>query len=527
MKLPIAAFLLLGCDGSLTLPEPAPPPPAVHKLVNGPLGLVGRTTTGCSSGVAKPGISADVWCAFYRAGGQGGTELWVLNVSKAAARPVACDGASPECLRLTTNLWTGDPLFNAAHPGIHGFEGDTLIIYADASVSGANDAYRGALKVWRPGWTTARTMTSPQGYLCHGNAYAPVAHCLDNVVEKEKNYELDLLAGSLAGSAPGPLQKADHIATLGAKGQIMWSAAFSPDGAWFLYSSPSEAGDTEVLRLAPATDGGVGPPREIRRGASRWLVAPDSKKLYFLDGYNYVDTAPAGALTMVDFPAIAGAAVLQPNVALYTPLGGVGEPDRGLGYLQDVSKGDGTFRILRDRAQPAGAVTIESGVNEFLISPDLRYTFVAKPNTAAGPTSLVVSNEGKGSCVLMEGRPIYSQAFAPDAAALYWAQDSDSGFTIEGWYAPLDGCVDRRRRFSEDLAYLAPTKSGLVYADSDPDRQTMTLKFAPLVGGALDSGGVVVVQERIDLSIARGGARFVVFTVSRGDATGLYAYGPL
>src|SRR5205814_2838677 len=274
MKSCVAVILLLGCDGALAPPEPPAPPPMVHQLVSGAVGLVGRTGTGCSSGLARPGFSADVWCAFYRAGAQAGTELWVLNVSRAAQHAVACDGKSGDCLRLTTNLWTGDPLFNASHPSIHGFEGDTLIIYADASVTGANDPYRGALEGWRPGWTSARTLTSPMGYLCHGNAYAPVAHCLDNVVQKGKDFELDLLAGSLAGAAPGPLQQAGHIHTLGSKGQIMWSAGFSPDGAWFLYSSPADGEDTEVLRLAPTTDGGVGPAREIRRGAAKWQVAP-------------------------------------------------------------------------------------------------------------------------------------------------------------------------------------------------------------------------------------------------------------
>jgi hypothetical protein len=526
MKYLVAVILLLGCDGTLQPPAPPAPPPAVHRLVSGMVGLVGRTTTGCSSGVARPGVPADVWCAFYRAGAQAGTELWVLDVSRAAGKPVACDGTSPECLRLTTNLWTGDPLFNASHPTIHGFEGDTLIIYADASVMSADDPYQGALKGWRPGWPATRTLTSPAGYLCHGNPSSAVAHCLDSVEQKDKNYELDLLAGSLAGTTTGPLQKAAHIRTLGSKGQLMWGASFSPDGAWFLYSSPADGEDTEVLRLAPTTDGAVGPAREIRRGASRWQVSPDGKKLYFLDGYNYIDTEPAGSLTMLDFPALGGAAILQTNVGSYAPLGSTGEPDRGLGFLADVTKGNGTFRILRDRTQPAGAVTIESGVNEFLVSPDLRYTFVAKPNADSGPTSLVVSNDGRGSCVVQDGRSVYSQAFAPDGSALYWAQDADNGFDIEGWYAPSDRCDDRRR-FSANLAYLAAVNGGLVYAEGDPDLQSMTLKFAALDQGILAGDGGVVVQPGIDLALARGGQRFVVFTVSKGDDPGLYAYGPL
>ena len=526
MKLLAVVVLLLGCDGGLTPPELPAPPATVQRLVPGALGLVGRTTSGCSTGIAKPGIGADVWCAFYRAGAQTGTELWVLNVSRAAARPVACDGSSPDCLRLTTNLWTGDPLFNASHPTIHGFEGDTLIIYADASVAGVNDPYQGALKGWRPGWAAARTLTSPNGYLCHGNPSASVAHCLDNVQQKGKNYELDLLAGSLAGASTGPLQKVAHIGTLGSRGQLMWGASFSPDGAWFLYSSPADGEDTEVLRMAPTTDGGVGPSMEVRRGASRWQVAPDGKKLYLLDGYNYVDNAPAGSLTMLDFPGLGGPAVLQPNVGSYAPLGTPGATEQGLAFLQDINKGNGTFRILRDRAQPAAAITVESGVNEFLVSPDLRFTFLAKPNPPNAPTSMVASNQGRGSCVLQDGRAVYSQVFAPDGSVIYWAQDADNGFDIEGWYAPSDRC-DERRRFSGNLAFLSAVRGGLVYAEGDPDLQSMTLRFIPLDGAVLAEDRAIVVQPGIDLALARGGQRFVMFTMSKGEAPGLYAYGPL
>src|SRR6187551_2180500 len=134
MKFLVAVICVLGCNGTLQPPEPPPPPPALHQIVAGPVGLVGRTTTGFSSGVATTGGTADVWCAFYRTRAQGGTELWAVNVSRAASKPVACDASNPDCVLLTTNLWTGDPLFNASHPTIHGFEGDTLIIYADASV---------------------------------------------------------------------------------------------------------------------------------------------------------------------------------------------------------------------------------------------------------------------------------------------------------------------------------------------------------------------------------------------------------
>lgn len=523
-----ALLLLLCCNGALPEPLPELQPPTVRRLVPGVVGLVGHTTTGCSTGIGQAGKEADVWCAFYRTV-MPGTELWVVNVSRASARPATCDGSNPDCLRLTTNLWTGDPLYNfIAHPGIHGFDGDTLIIYADAMSADPDTPYRGAIKGWRPGWSAARPLTSNQGYLCRGSPYAAAAYCLDNVVDSKTNFELDLRAGSLAGMAPGPLGLVGRIRTFGSNGQAMWGAAFSPDGAWFLHSAPADGEDTEVLRLSPTTDGGVGPAMELRRGASRWQMAPDGKKLYFLDAYNYAQSTPGGVLTMADFPALTDVQILQSNVGLYAPLGGADEPDRGLAFLQDVAKGDGTFRIQRDRTQPTGATTVEVGVNDFLLSPDLRFTFVSKPNATNGSTTLVAGNDGQGSCLLAERRLIYSQAFSLDSTTIFWAQDSPSGFgdISEGWYAPADRCAEGRR-FSADVAYLAPARGGLYYAENDMGRLTMTLRYVPLREGVLVEDETVLIKPGADVSVTRAGPRFLVFTVSKGADPGLYSYGPL
>ena len=55
----------------------------------------------------------------------------------------------------------------------------------------------------------------------------------------------------------------------------------------------------------------------------------------------------------------------------------------------------------------------------------------------------------------------------------------------------------------------------------------MTLRFIPLDGAVLAEDRAIVVQPGIDLALARGGQRFVMFTMSKGEAPGLYAYGPL
>lgn len=525
--LAVVTVSLLGCDGTIQPPEPPLPPAQLYRLVAGPLGLVGRTTTTCSHGTGKS-ASADVWCAFHRSTAQG-TDLWVLNVSQAVKGGVTCDGGSPHCLRLTATLWTGGPVRSQAHPGIHGFEGDTLFIYADARTTRHDDSYRGPIQAWRPGWPRPRAVSTSEGFLCHGSVSAATAYCLDGVVATSGNFELDVLAGSLAGMSTGALASAGRIRALGSEGQLMWGATLSPDGQYLLLSSPADGQDVEVLRSARLTDGGLAAPTEVLRGIARWRLAPDGKKLYYLKDFNY-DTNPSGTLTMADFPSVANPIELQAKVGLYAPLGGdFGEPDRGLGYLQDIAGGGGTFRILRDRNQPAQALTLDTGVNEFLVSPDLRHTYLGKVTSDTGPMGLLARNDGGGLCTVntRDGTAVYLMAFSPDSSSFYWAQDAEVGFQIDGFYAGTDGCANPRR-FSTNLAYLAPFRGGLLYADSDPDRQTMTLRRADLVEGVLQPEGGTVVRAQIDNTIARAG-RYHVFTVSRGDENeeGLYAFGPL
>jgi hypothetical protein len=522
MKYLVAVVLLLGCDGSLD--KGVSGPPRTVRMSAEPVTLVGRTRTSCSTGVAKPGIDGDLWCAFARSAGAA-TELWVLDVTQASRATVPCDGTNPRCLRLSSTLWTGTPLFSAAFPEIDGFEGDTLFIYADATSTGLDASYQGPIRAWRPGWPAARTMTSGDGFICHGHPVAAVAYCIDGVQTVNEAPEFDLRAGAI-GTTAGPLASVGRIRALGAQQQLMWGAGFSPDGKYFLYSSPDDK-DAEVLRVTRTKDGGTEPPTAVVPNVARWSISPDGNKLYYLSTYNYADTEPSGTLMMLDFPGAGGApTVLQEHVGTYVAVGNASEPLQGLAFLQDISKGNGTFRFLRDRTQPGSGATLGSDVNEFLISPDLRYTYLSQPDTDNGPVGLLVSNDGKGKCSLntRDGAALYSVSFPPQSDTVFWAQDAESGFQIEGWYAASAGCASKRK-FSDNLAYLLALRDGLLFADVDSNGQTMSLKRAVLDKGAL--GEAQMIMPGIDTSLARGGARYAVFTISAGESRGLYAYGPL
>src|SRR5947207_2149811 len=82
-------------------------------------------------------------------GHDGSADRWVINVTRAAAgRPITCDGTDVNCLRLTSGL------FNDPSSGwrIHGFDGDTLIYYAELGPT-AVSSFVGPVYGWRPGWT--------------------------------------------------------------------------------------------------------------------------------------------------------------------------------------------------------------------------------------------------------------------------------------------------------------------------------------------------------------------------------------
>ena len=124
---------------------------APRRLLDERATLTGHSTSSCSHDRDQRGAR---WCAFSQPGTAGQTELWVINVSEALARPAPAawpvTASSPVCQRLTADLWVGGALNGPLHPYAHRFHGDTLIYYADA-VSGPRDVHRGPAFAWRPG----------------------------------------------------------------------------------------------------------------------------------------------------------------------------------------------------------------------------------------------------------------------------------------------------------------------------------------------------------------------------------------
>src|SRR5258708_1686268 len=178
--------------------------PAVTKrLVPGPAHILGTPNTACSQTMAGAAGSplADHWCAFTLPGQNlGATDLWVIDVEAALGAAVKCDGSDAHCVRLSTNLWTAQPMTGPVHPFSHHFYGQTLIFYVGPATA---NAFSGPVMGWRPGWPEARQLTSDTAVSCDGYPASDVALCFDNEGFAGNPPHFDVRAGRL-GTGPLP-----------------------------------------------------------------------------------------------------------------------------------------------------------------------------------------------------------------------------------------------------------------------------------------------------------------------------------
>ena len=71
-------------------------------------------------------------------------------------------------------------MFSPSHPYVHGFEGDTLIFYADSASVKSDEAYLGPVRGWRPGMAAAQALTGGRGVVCVGHLRSDGVLCIEN-----------------------------------------------------------------------------------------------------------------------------------------------------------------------------------------------------------------------------------------------------------------------------------------------------------------------------------------------------------
>ncbi|MES1205248.1 MAG: hypothetical protein ABUS79_04860 [Pseudomonadota bacterium] len=544
--------------GTIELPRTDADPRLTRKLLAGAVTLVGDRETACT---IPPAIDAppawERWCAFARKadGDADRTELWVVNVSKAAAGgAVACDGTSAGCLRLTVDLWTSFQIWGPAHPSSHHFEGETLIFYAGPT-PGARDPYEGAVWGWRPGWPSAQKLTSDKGALCGAQPPSTTVWCLADVtVERDSGdpfaipifREFDLLAGSLSAPGSAPLAK---VARLGhAIPGFDWRVRLSGDGAYLAYSTAPMKGGPEALQMIKTADIGKVLPTTIAADVAQWDLSRDGERLYSIAGYDRgLGKDATGTLVAVDFPSGARVTELKRSVAGYELIGPHGQPASHAARALLVQYDDGDASVgaagggrrvalMPDTRVPTDTAALDVQGRSFQVSTDLRHTMYLKP-MPRNPVLMVSRNDGSGGCQLTSDNNAesYNERFTDNGRLVTWVEfGRNQSVSEEGWYGRPDNCGGKTKFGDYVLGYQLVADDFVVFQGGDFDDSTSWLQYASLRENAAGAAVLpAVIKQNPDITFSAfkdaGAAAWVVFSLSGGDASenGLYIHGPL
>jgi hypothetical protein len=481
---------------------PAPPPnPDSKLLVPGRARLVGTHFTACTN---SPG-AGDRWCAFSLPNRQIGlTDLWVINVTRAlAGTDIKCDGTDANCklmippgstAAMGTQLWTDQPMSGPIHPTTHRFDGDTLIFHAQAGF-GVQDQYSGPIFGWRPNWDAPRQLSlGKTAYSCSAHITAESFVCIENLTTQQP-LQFDLTGGN-SSTGPKPIK---HIVPFRAGNQSsQWRAALTRDGSMLAFSTGGlTVAERETLYTVRFDVPGV--VTTLKVGASRWAISADGTKVYFLANYNY-DTmgAPAGTLTMMDFPSGANEKVLAPGVGALQVLA-EGDVDKGVGFFDNVIAGKATYKIMSDRNVPSQVITVVTNIGGVLaLTRDLRLLYFYKDfNMDNGSTTdgYVVKTDGsQTTCALSTNlnSDQFGASFTRNGAMIFWADNIDQINGVgEGWVANPDGCTGARK-FADGIDFwFFRGNDGMVYSDQGM-LDYSTLEVATFPGGNSISAPTVV-----------------------------------
>jgi hypothetical protein len=413
---------------------------------------------GCTRAAASANVER--WCGLFR-----GTELWVMNVTAASQRKVACDGTDTACLRLTANAFRSDvaKVFWRA-----GFEGDLLLYQADPRQL-PREQFRGTVFGWRPGWTRGRPLTSQNAMYCEASRIdgSSVA-CFERIEGR-----VELRGGRLPlddTGMPLPLIEGGTQATA--------DIETTDSGDYLVFSSLPSPTDKPSLYMVPAGQAAVPSARVLIANDARLLrVAADGTKVFFLRALDYTKVDGPGTLFRVDLPS--GKNVVEMARGMVYASEAARPGFKALVYAHEEIDGklEALHRVFPDETMPSSSIIVgRSDINAFAVSHDAQFIYLQALEPKLGrPVAKVFSLATQTACTLGpvvpivddEGNPVgpLLDRFSPDGKWVYWLKEVPAPAGRETWISATADCKPLAKIGSQsDLPWDAK-KIGLLYQD--------------------------------------------------------------
>jgi hypothetical protein len=306
----------------------------------------------------------------------------------------------------------------------------------------------------------------------------------------------------------------------------------SPDGHAIAWSTRSTDTGTEDLQFKSLDDGSQA--SMVATDVSAWSISSDSKKYFWLKGFNYSSTgAPSGTLQTANYPDGSSPVTIAPGVGDFTQAGG------GILYRSQVTGDVGTLLLVPDRTMPATVKMLDSGVAfVFGATTDGKvatYTKNVGTDTRTGATVFDVyagNSAGTMACTLTATTTaVLPPTFLAAGGLMAWARLNPLTHVLEGMQTTLPGCATSK--FADDLSDLAPIgDEGLVYLDTvdpDPNIFEATLRYGKIANGTLPATGTVIqARAGLQFSALLPSLASVVYTMTTNTSVdGLYINSPL
>lgn len=475
-----------------------------RRLIPGPARLIGWSDA-CSHGPAS--VAGERWCAFSK-----GTDLWVLNVTRAAEMPVACDGSSPYCLALGENFWQADLQDFEVYRS--GFRGDLLIFYTDNRQPRAT--FVGRIHAWRPGWARAAPLTDQNGHHCDARPTGSGVVCEHDATSVEFKFSVGRMA--TATDVLSPVETLPWARTLG--------GGLTDSGDHLAYSKPKDArAPSDLYVIETSKLPAAAPPAPVAADADLLHPSPDGSKLFFLRGVTLTGPAVTGTLVMADLPGVTNPIEMAPRVSKGFVIRGGDGSDRGFSAYQDFDGDEGALLLFLDRSKPG--VFTNAGRAWWLgtrFSPDVRHAQVQGKQGALDEVRLVATATGTTCSLGTTNRgSVMVPAFTADSRYVLWLEDLEPT-TRSGaaFVASTESCGGKRALGKQVSGWVVVPGRGIVFEDDWSAAIGGTLRSLVLDESGVTSRTATVIEDRAEAPFAAlAGKPDVVYSVG-GPQGGLF-----